>query len=50
MAHFAKLGTGNIVEQVEVSMQTYAVITDAKLERFFEQPLTTKDVWKQTFY
>tara|TARA_R110002051_G_scaffold30468_1_gene70480 strand:- start:219 stop:629 length:411 start_codon:yes stop_codon:yes gene_type:complete len=55
MAYFAKLGTGNIVEQV-ISINN-SVITDAngveqeKLGNDFINKLyNTKDVWKQTSY
>jgi hypothetical protein len=55
MAYFAKLGTGNIVEQV-ISINN-AVITDAngveqeKLGNDFINKLyNTRDVWKQTSY
>ena len=55
MAHFAKLGTGNIVEQVIVINN--AVITDANgVEKeklgvdFINKLYNTRDVWKQTSY
>jgi hypothetical protein len=55
MAHFAKLGTGNIVEQV-ISINN-AVITDANgVEQeqlgndFINKLYNTRDVWKQTSY
>ena len=55
MAHFAKLGTGNIVEQV-ISINN-AVITDANgIEQeqlgvdFINKLYKTNDVWKQTSY
>jgi hypothetical protein len=55
MAHFAKLGTGNIVEQV-ISINN-AVITDANgVEQeqlgvdFINNLFNTSDVWKQTSY
>jgi hypothetical protein len=55
MAHFAKLGTGNIVEKVIVINN--AVITDANgVEQeqlgndFINQLYNTRDVWKQTSY
>ena len=55
MAYFAKLGTGNIVEQV-ISINN-AVITDvngAEQEQlgvdFINQLYNTNDIWKQTSY
>ena len=55
MAHFAKLGTGNIVEQV-ISINN-SVITDANgVEQeqlgndFINKLYNTRDVWKQTSY
>ena len=55
MAHFAKLGTGNIVEQV-ISINN-VVITDSNgVEQeqlgvdFINKLYNTRDVWKQTSY
>ena len=55
MAYFAKLGTGNIVEQV-ISINN-SVITDVngveqeKLgNNFINKLYNTRDVWKQTSY
>ena len=55
MAYFAKLGTGNIVENV-ISINN-AVITDANgVEKeklgvdFINKLYNTRDVWKQTSY
>jgi hypothetical protein len=55
MAHFAKLGTGNIVEQV-ISIDN-SVITDVNgVEQeqlgvdFINKLYNTRDVWKQTSY
>ena len=55
MAHFAKLGTGNIVEKV-ISINN-AVITDSNgVEQeqlgvdFINKLYNTRDVWKQTSY
>jgi hypothetical protein len=55
MAHFAKLGTGNIVEQV-ISINN-SVITDSNgIEQeqlgvdFINKLYNTRDVWKQTSY
>jgi hypothetical protein len=55
MAYFAKLGTGNIIEQV-ISINN-AVMTDANgVEQeqlgvdFINKLYNTRDVWKQTSY
>jgi hypothetical protein len=55
MAYFAKLGTGNIIEQV-ISINN-AVITDSNgIEQeqlgvdFINKLYNTRDVWKQTSY
>jgi hypothetical protein len=55
MAHFAKLGTGNIIEQV-ISINN-AVVTDSNgIEQeklgldFINKLYNTRDVWKQTSY
>lgn len=55
MAHFAKLGKGNIVEQVVVVSND--VITDANGQEqeqlgvdFLNNMYGTNDVWKQTSY
>jgi hypothetical protein len=55
MAHFAKLGTGNIVEKV-ISIDN-SVITDVNgVEQeqlgvdFINKLYNTRDVWKQTSY
>jgi hypothetical protein len=55
MAHFAKLGVGNIVEQVIVIHNS--VITDSNgIEQeklgvdFINKLYNTRDVWKQTSY
>ena len=49
MAHFAKLGTGTIVEKVLVVSNDIAV-TEQAGEDFLNNMLKTKDVWKQTSY
>src|SRR5210317_1558808 len=49
MAHFAKLGVGNIVEKVEVVSNDIA-ITEKVGEDFLNNLYKTKDVWKQTSY
>jgi hypothetical protein len=55
MAHFAKLGTGNIIENV-ISINN-SVITDSNgIEQeklgvdFINKLYNTRDVWKQTSY
>ena len=55
MAYFAKLGTGNIVEQI-ISINN-AVITDVNGNEqeqlgvdFINKLYNTRDVWKQTSY
>lgn len=49
MAHFAKLGTGNIVERVEVVSNDIA-ITEKDGVDFLNNLYGTRDVWKQTSY
>ena len=49
MAHFAKLGTGNIVETV-LSVSNDVATTEQAGEDFLNNMLKTKDVWKQTSY
>ena len=49
MAHFAKLGIGNIVEQVIVVSNDIATTEQAGLD-FINQLYNTQDVWKQTSY
>jgi len=49
MAHFAKLGTGNIVEQVIVVSNDIA-ITEKAGSDFINKLYNTRDVWKQTSY
>jgi hypothetical protein len=49
MAHFAKLGTGNIVERVEVVSNDVAVTEQAGSD-FLNKIYNTRDVWKQTSY
>ena len=49
MAHFAKLGTGNIVEQVIVVSNDIATTEQAGVD-FINQLYNTNDVWKQTSY
>jgi hypothetical protein len=49
MAHFAKLGTGNIVEQVIVVSNDVAITEQAGSD-FINKLYNTRDVWKQTSY
>lgn len=47
MAHFAKLGTGDIVEEVQVVSNDIATTEQAGID-FINQLYNTRDVWKQT--
>jgi len=49
MAHFAKIGTGNIVEKVEVVSNDIATTEQAGVD-FLNNLYGTRDVWKQTSY
>jgi hypothetical protein len=49
MAHFAKLGTGNIVEQVIVVSNDIATTEQAGVD-FINKLYNTRDAWKQTSY
>jgi len=49
MAHFAKLGTENIVERVEVVSNDIATTEQAGVD-FLNNLYGTNDVWKQTSY
>ena len=49
MAHFAKLGTGNIVERVEVVSNDIATTEQAGAD-FLNSIYKTDYVWKQTSY
>jgi len=49
MAHFAKLGTGNIVEKVEVVSNDIATTEQAGVD-FLNNLYGTRDVWKKTSY
>ena len=49
MAHFAKLGKGNIVERVEVVVDEVATTEQAGVE-FLQNLYLSRDVWKQTSY
>jgi len=49
MAHFAKLGIGNIVERVEVVSNDVASTEQAGVD-FLQNLYNNRDVWKQTSY
>jgi hypothetical protein len=49
MAHFAKLGIGNIVEKVEVVSDNVATTEQAGMD-FLNNLYGSRDVWKQTSY
>ena len=49
MAHFAKLGVGNIIEQVVVVSNDIAT-TEQEGVDFLNNLYGTRDVWKQTSY
>jgi hypothetical protein len=49
MAHFAKLGVGNIVEQVIVVSNDIATNEQAGID-FINKLYNTRDIWKQTSY
>jgi hypothetical protein len=49
MSHFAKLGTGNIVEKVEVVSNDVAT-TEQDGSDFLNNLYNTRDIWKQTSY
>ena len=49
MAHFAKLGTGNIVTRVTVVSNDIAITEQAGID-FLNTIHKTNDVWKQTSY
>ena len=49
MAHFAKLGPGDIVERVEVVSNDIATTEQAGVD-FLNNLYNTRDVWKQTSY
>ena len=49
MAHFAKLGIGNIVERVEVVSNDIATTEQAGVD-FLNNLYGTNDIWKQTSY
>jgi len=49
MSHFAKIGTGNIIEKVEVVSNDIATTEQAGVD-FLNNLYGTRDVWKQTSY
>ena len=49
MAHFAKLGVGNIIERVEVVSNDIATNEQAGVD-FLNTLYGTRDTWKQTSY
>jgi hypothetical protein len=49
MAHFAKLGVGNIVKQV-ITVSNDVAITEQAGVDFINKLYNTRDVWKQTSY
>tara|TARA_R110000782_G_scaffold168123_2_gene260246 strand:- start:3138 stop:3539 length:402 start_codon:yes stop_codon:yes gene_type:complete len=49
MAHFAKIGSGNIVERVEVVSNDIATTEQAGVD-FLNNIYKTNDLWKQTSY
>ena len=49
MAHFAKLGVGNIIERVEVVSNDIATNEQAGVD-FLNNLYGSRDVWKQTSY
>ena len=49
MAHFAKIGNGNIVEKVVVVSNDVATTEQAGID-FLNQTFKTNDIWKMTSY
>ena len=49
MAHFAKLGVGNVVETIEVISNDVALTEQVGID-FLNNLYNTRDVWKQTSY
>jgi hypothetical protein len=49
MAHFAKLGVGNIIEQVIVVSNDIAITEQSGID-FINKLYNTRDAWKQTSY
>jgi hypothetical protein len=50
MAHFAKLGVGNIILTVEVVSNDIAINRTRRCRFFKQSYMDTRDVWKQTSY
>jgi len=49
MAHFAKIGVGNIVERVEIVSNDIATTEQAGVQ-FLQQLYQNQELWKQTSY
>ena len=49
MAHFAKLGVGNVVETIQVVSNDVALTEQSGMD-FLNNLHNTRDVWKQTSY
>jgi len=49
MAHFAKLGVGNVVETIQVVSNDVALTEQVGID-FLNNLYNTRDVWKQTSY
>jgi hypothetical protein len=49
MAHFAKIGVGNIIERVAIVSNDIAT-TEKAGEEFLQNLYGSRDVWKQTSY
>ena len=49
MAHFAKLGVGNVVETIQVVSNDVALTEQVGID-FLNTLYNTRDVWKQTYY
>jgi len=49
MAYFAKIGSGNIVENV-IAVSNLIATTEEKGQEFINNTYQTNDIWKQTSY
>ena len=49
MAYFAKIGSGNIVENV-IAVSNLVATTEEKGQEFINNTYQTNDIWKQTSY
>ena len=49
MAYFAKIGSGNIVENV-IAVSNLEATTEEKGQEFINNTYQTNDIWKQTSY